>query len=285
MRFLAVFCFQLAHLHVAVQAFQSNAGRSRCSRQPCQQRVAFHSPHVSALEKSEQFKIMSLWASAETGDVSNYANNEDAEELNSNATTASTFEVVDSEVIAHTPAAADGAATAETEKVNIFQRSWRYIVKGNRAKDGLTFRQRMAKMGLAVMLSYGWVSNMSYCICVSIAWYIFARQTGLSPLAPGQWKKFLAVYAGFYVFQNVIRPFRLAASVAVAPQFEKLVLWVQNRLRVKRGIAITITVLMVNLFGTSIICAGMISLAAGLAGVPVLPANPSMMYPSRHTPM
>lgn len=44
------------------------------------------------------------------------------------------------------------------------------------AKDGLTFRQRLAKMGLAAVLSYGWVSNMSYCVSVSLAWYIFSKQ-------------------------------------------------------------------------------------------------------------
>lgn len=48
--------------------------------------------------------------------------------------------------------------------------------RGNKQDDGLTFRQRMAKMGLSVVLSYGWVSNMSYCISVSIAWYIFNQQ-------------------------------------------------------------------------------------------------------------
>ena len=35
--------------------------------------------------------------------------------------------------------------------------------------DGLTFRQKLAKMGLSVLLSYGFVSNMSYCVTVSLA--------------------------------------------------------------------------------------------------------------------
>jgi hypothetical protein len=43
-------------------------------------------------------------------------------------------------------------------------------------KDNLTFRQRLAKMGLAAVLSYGWVSNMSYSVTVSLAWYIFSKQ-------------------------------------------------------------------------------------------------------------
>jgi len=43
-------------------------------------------------------------------------------------------------------------------------------------QDGLTTKQRLAKMGLAVALSYGWVSNMSYTVTVSLAWYIFSKQ-------------------------------------------------------------------------------------------------------------
>jgi hypothetical protein len=43
-------------------------------------------------------------------------------------------------------------------------------------QDGLTMKQRLAKMGLAAALSYGWVSNMSGSVCVSIAWYIFSKR-------------------------------------------------------------------------------------------------------------
>ena len=42
--------------------------------------------------------------------------------------------------------------------------------------DGLTFRQRLTKMGMAAVLSYGWVSNMSYSVTVSLAWYIFSKR-------------------------------------------------------------------------------------------------------------
>lgn len=44
------------------------------------------------------------------------------------------------------------------------------------ADDGLTFRERLGKLGLAAVLSYGWVSNMSYCVSVSLAWFIFSKQ-------------------------------------------------------------------------------------------------------------
>ncbi|CAJ1953340.1 unnamed protein product [Cylindrotheca closterium] len=135
--------------------------------------------------------------------------------------------------------------------------------------DGLTFKQKLSKAGLSVMLSYGWVSNVSYSITVSLAWFIFSKQTGLSPLAPQQWKKFLAVYSGFYVFNNIVRPIRLGISVGVSLYFERLVKTIQELLRVKKGVAIFITVFLANVVGTiALMCLG-IWLASMAAGVPV----------------
>ena len=135
--------------------------------------------------------------------------------------------------------------------------------------DGLTFRQRLAKLGLNAVLSYGWVSNMSYSVTVSLAWYIFSRQTGKSPLAPGQWKGFLAVYAGFWVFNNLVRPLRLAVALGVAPAFDRIVANIQTKLRVNKGTAIFVTVMIANLFGTLACMSAGILLAGTLAGVPV----------------
>ena len=137
--------------------------------------------------------------------------------------------------------------------------------------DGLTFRQRLAKMGLSVLLSYGFVSNMSYCVTVSLAWFGFSKKTGLSPLAPGQWKGFLAVYAGFYVFNNFVRPMRLAASVGVAPYFEKAVNFIQRKTKLNKGLSIGIVVFLANICGTTSLMSLGIYIASLLAGVPVFP--------------
>jgi hypothetical protein len=140
--------------------------------------------------------------------------------------------------------------------------------------DGLTFRQRLAKAGLSVALSYGWVSNVSYSVTVSLAWFIFSKRSGLSPLAPGQWKNFLAVYAGFFVFNNIVRPLRFALSVGVSSQFDKVIKFIQEKFKVSKGVAIGLTVFLANIVGTiALMCAG-ISLAALAAGVPVFPPKP-----------
>jgi len=138
-----------------------------------------------------------------------------------------------------------------------------------KSEDGLTFRQKLAKLGLSVALSYGWVSNVSYSVTVSLAWYIFSKRTGMSPLAPGQWKGFLAVYAGFYVFNNIVRPLRLALSVSVSIYFERAVAFIQETFKVNKGVAIGLTVFFANVVGTiTLMCLG-ISVAATAAGVPV----------------
>jgi hypothetical protein len=64
-------------------------------------------------------------------------------------------------------------AFAIESKLTLFER----IKKGfGPQNDGLSFRQRIGKMGMSVFLSYGWVSNMSYSVTVSLAWYIFSKR-------------------------------------------------------------------------------------------------------------
>ena len=50
------------------------------------------------------------------------------------------------------------------------------IFKREKNDDGLTAKERLAKMGLSVLLSYGWVSNMSYSVTLSLAWYGFSKK-------------------------------------------------------------------------------------------------------------
>lgn len=140
--------------------------------------------------------------------------------------------------------------------------------------DGLTFKQRMAKAGLSVALSYGWVSNVSYSVTVSLAWYIFNKRTGLSPLAPGQWKGFLAIYAGFYVFNNIIRPLRFGLSVGVSVYFDRVIKKIQDVFNVNKGVAIFLTVFLANVVGTCTLMALGISLASMASGVPIFAPKP-----------
>ena len=138
--------------------------------------------------------------------------------------------------------------------------------------DKLTFRQKLAKMGLAAMLSYGFVSNMSYAVTVSCAWYIHNIQNKVSPLGPGQWKPFLMIYSGFWIFNNIVRPIRLGISLAlVAPQFDRILNYIQTQYHVSRTVAIAITVFMANVVGTISAMSLGIVIASILSGVPIFP--------------
>jgi len=168
----------------------------------------------------------------------------------------------------------DDASIEESDESPSRLQRMKRILFPPKPDDGLTFKQRLGKAGLSVLLSYGWVSNMSYCFTVSAAWYIFNKRTGLSPLAPGQWKPFLAIYAGFYVFNNFIRPARFALSIGVGRYFERFVNMIQKKFRVSKGVAIFLTVFLANIVGTTtLMCAG-IWLAATLSGVPIFVPKP-----------
>jgi len=135
----------------------------------------------------------------------------------------------------------------------------------------MSTKDLLRKMGLSVFLSYGWVSNMSYCVSVSIAWFAFTTKTGLSPLAKGQWKPFLAVYAGFYVFNNIVRPLRIAAAVGVSKYFDQIITTLQNKMKLSRAVAIGLTVFIINICGTFALMALGITAASSLSRVPVFP--------------
>ena len=134
---------------------------------------------------------------------------------------------------------------------------------------GLT-KEKVAKLGAYGVLSYAFVSNMSYITCVIISWIIHGKATGLSPLAKGQWKAFLGVYAGLWAANNVLRPARFTAAVAIAPSFDKLIEYIERRTGFKRATCVAITVFMVNVIGSCAYLFFGLLLATTITRVPLL---------------
>lgn len=165
----------------------------------------------------------------------------------------------------------NGIKSTDGEKKSILDKFKSVFKKKEKNDDGLTTKERLAKMGLSALLSYGWVSNMSYAVMLSLSWYGFSKKTGLSPLAPGQWKPFLAVYAGFYVFNNIIRPLRFGASVVVAKYFDNFVDVIQKRTKLSRKLSIAVVVFLANVCGTFAAMGLGVSIASTAAGVPIFP--------------
>jgi hypothetical protein len=70
----------------------------------------------------------------------------------------------------------DGTEVVEGGGMSLMKRIKKYFAFKD---DGMTGRQRLAKMGLNAILSYGFVQNVSYTVTISLAWYLFSAQVSL----------------------------------------------------------------------------------------------------------
>lgn len=111
-------------------------------------------------------------------------------------------------------------------------------------------RKALAGLGLNAVLAYGFVSNVSYITCLILSWVSHGKLYGISPLAPGQRKNFLAIYGGFWVTNNILRPLRFSLSLVLTPFFNKLVDFVVQKTGFKRPTSTGIVVFLVNFCGT-----------------------------------
>ena len=84
-----------------------------------------------------------------------------------------------------------------------------------------TLKAQFAKNGLAALLTYVATGNVVNISLISFAWYGFSKQTGMSPLFPGQWRSFLTVVAGTMAAEILLKPLQLAFSVGFAPWMEQ----------------------------------------------------------------
>jgi len=133
----------------------------------------------------------------------------------------------------------------------------------------LLSKESLAKLGLNVLLAYGFVSNFSYVTCLILSWVSHGRMYGLSPTAPGQWKSFLLIYSGFFAANNILRPLRFSLSIAISPLFMRFVEKIQALLKVNKAVATACVVFLVNVVGTtSYLVFGLIA-ATRIANVPL----------------
>ena len=65
-------------------------------------------------------------------------------------------------------------------------------------------------------------------------------QTGLSPLVPGQWKSLLAAYATIYGLVQIIKPFRVAAAIAMSKLSKEFLDQTQVRLHCNKRMAVVV---------------------------------------------
>eukprot|EP00538_Stauroneis_constricta_P002908 CAMPEP_0119561512 /NCGR_PEP_ID=MMETSP1352-20130426/17821_1 /TAXON_ID=265584 /ORGANISM="Stauroneis constricta, Strain CCMP1120" /LENGTH=275 /DNA_ID=CAMNT_0007609729 /DNA_START=29 /DNA_END=856 /DNA_ORIENTATION=+ len=129
-------------------------------------------------------------------------------------------------------------------------------------------KERIAKLGTTFALTYNFVSNVNGSITMACSWFLASSRTGLSPLAPGQWKSLLSAYASLYAIVTVLRPLRVALAVGLSSSVEKKIKSVESRLSCNRSKAVAL------LFSVSIVSWGALSVAGVLiasevSGVPI----------------
>lgn len=161
-------------------------------------------------------------------------------------------------VVSSPPASAPSGVRGFFSKLNPFKKD-----------DDESVKQKLLKLGLAAFLSYGFVSNMTYAVLLSCSYFVFTKKTGITPLAPGQRASFLAVYTGFFVINNFLRPVRLAVAASFAPYMERVIVKIQKKLNCGRPVATGAVVFLFNIVGTFAAMYAGLNFAALLSGVPV----------------
>lgn len=97
---------------------------------------------------------------------------------------------------------------------------------------------------------------------MAVSWVGFVKKFGTSPLASGQWPKFLAFYSAFWMAQNFIRPLRFSLALAMAPAFDRFVDFLAEKLRISRPKAFGVYIAILGVTTSTLVFGG-IFLAAG----------------------
>jgi hypothetical protein len=130
---------------------------------------------------------------------------------------------------------------------------------------------KVASLGASAVISYGAVSNLNMGICAMMAFATFGKSTGLSPLAPGAMPKFAAVYAGYWIAMNFLRPARIAVAVTMSPFFDRFMGFVQKKFSLKKPAAFALVVFLVNVMGTLTFLMSGLVLTSSIIGIPLFP--------------
>lgn len=151
-----------------------------------------------------------------------------------------------------------GAGDGESEKPSLFSKL-KSIFSGEKLD-----RERLKALGTGAVASYGAVSNITYGGGMAVSWVGFVKKFGVSPLASGQWPKFLAFYSAFWMAQNFIRPLRFSLALAMAPAFDRFIDFLASKLNISRPKAFGVYLAILGI-ATSALVFGGIFLACGPA--------------------
>jgi hypothetical protein len=129
--------------------------------------------------------------------------------------------------------------------------------------------KKISSLGVTFALSYSFISQVNGSITLSVAAYLSMKRTGLSPLAPGEWKSLLAAYGTIYAVVQLLRPFRVAVAIAMSKLSKELLEATEEKLDCNRRTAIGIQFALGWLAWLAVATTG-VTLASLATGVPIL---------------
>jgi len=127
---------------------------------------------------------------------------------------------------------------------------------------------KISSLGIGFALSYAIISVINGSLSLSMAWYLASKRTGLSPLAPGQWKSLLAAYVSLYAAIQLLKPLRIAAAVATSKLSNDFLDSTQAKLNCSRVHAIAFQYSLGWIAWVGLTTLG-VSCASFLTGVPI----------------
>eukprot|EP00571_Detonula_confervacea_P001776 CAMPEP_0172313154 /NCGR_PEP_ID=MMETSP1058-20130122/19563_1 /TAXON_ID=83371 /ORGANISM="Detonula confervacea, Strain CCMP 353" /LENGTH=331 /DNA_ID=CAMNT_0013026763 /DNA_START=238 /DNA_END=1233 /DNA_ORIENTATION=- len=129
-------------------------------------------------------------------------------------------------------------------------------------------RQAIRKKGSSFVLAYSIISNLNGAVSLTVAWYMTVKRTGLSPLAPGQKKSLLRSYAILYGALQLLKPFRVAAAIAMSKLSAEYLDMTQDKFNCSRNVAIGCQYMMGQFMMGVTFFVG-VSIVSLLTGVPI----------------
>lgn len=127
----------------------------------------------------------------------------------------------------------------------------------------------ISNLGVTFALSYSFISQVNGSITLSVATYLSMKRTGLSPLAPGNWKSLLAAYGTIYAAVQLLRPFRVAAAVAMSKLSKEFLEATEAKLDCNRRTAVAVQFAFGWLAWAVVATTG-VTLASLATGVPII---------------
>jgi hypothetical protein len=153
-------------------------------------------------------------------------------------------------------------------------------------RDSFTPQQRrdavlaMFQLGSIAILSFGFVSNCFLSGTFALAWTMASTSTGLSPLSPDQWPKFLQTLQTLrLVFDLPMLPARVLLAICLTPHYRKAVValqkqlpWKQKKPILNRLMALGLFFAIANGLALVLCTAFFVWLGGLLTGISFLPA-------------